>query len=174
MIKRLHKKLINKEITATELTQRYLANIKKSDLNAFITVSEKEALAQAKIIDDKIAAGEDISELAGIPISIKDIILTQDIKTTAGSKILDNYVAAYDATLVAKLKQAGAIIVMSLPWEDQMKIQLMVQLKTLMIKNEYQAAHQAAQQQLWLEIYQFFQLVRILVDQFVNQQPFVE
>ena len=110
MIRELHQKLINQEITVTELTQQYLDKIKKSDLNAFITISDKEALSQAKIIDEKISAGKEISELAGIPISIKDIVLTSGIKTTAGSKILENYIAPYDATLVSKLKQVGVVI----------------------------------------------------------------
>jgi len=112
MIKELHHKLINKQISATELTQDYLAHIKEKnpELNAFITVAETEALKQANIVDEKIKKGEEISLLAGIPVAIKDVIMTENIKTTAGSKTLENYIAPYDATAVKKIKDAGAVI----------------------------------------------------------------
>lgn len=111
MIKKLHEQLIKKQKSAVEITQEYLERAKKSDLNAFITLTEQQALAQAKLIDEKISAGEPISELAGIPCSIKDIILVKDIRATGGSKILDNYISSYDATLVAKLKEQGVVII---------------------------------------------------------------
>lgn len=118
MIKELHEKLIKKEISAQDLAQEFLARAKSSGLNAFITITEKEALEQAKLIDEKIARGEDlpagkegISLLAGIPAGIKDVILTEGIKTTAGSKVLENYVAPYDATAVKKLKAEGMVLI---------------------------------------------------------------
>lgn len=79
-------------------------------LNAFITISEKEALEQAKQADGRMAKGES-SPLLGIPVALKDIYLTKGIKTTAGSKVLENYVPQYDGTAVEKLKEAGAVIV---------------------------------------------------------------
>ncbi|MFH1456828.1 MAG: Asp-tRNA(Asn)/Glu-tRNA(Gln) amidotransferase subunit GatA [Patescibacteria group bacterium] len=112
MIRKLHEKLINKEISAKELTEDYLNKIKNknTELNAFITISEKLALEQADRVDELIARGEDIPFLAGVPVSIKDVIMTEGIQTTAGSQILKNYIAPYDATLVKKLKEHGAVI----------------------------------------------------------------
>ncbi len=110
MIKELHKKLVNKEISAVELTQEYLDRIKKSDLNAFITVTENEALSQARSVDEMISKDMELPLLAGIPASIKDVIMTKGIRTTAGSKILENYIAPYDATVVTKLKKQGIVI----------------------------------------------------------------
>jgi len=81
------------------------------DINAFLEVSENEALEQAQEIDKKIQNGQEISEIEGVPIAIKDNILVQDKRCTAGSKILSNYIAPYDATAVKRLKQKGAIIV---------------------------------------------------------------
>jgi aspartyl-tRNA(Asn)/glutamyl-tRNA(Gln) amidotransferase subunit A len=111
MIKELHEKLIKKEISAVELAAEFLARVKNSDSNAFITITEEEALKEAAGVDEAIAKGEEISLLAGIPGSIKDVILTEGIKTTAGSKILENYVAPYDATAVKKLKENGLVMV---------------------------------------------------------------
>jgi len=111
MIKELHQKLINKEVSAVKLATEYLARAKSSDLNAFITITEKEALEQAKTIDEKIAQGEEVPLLAGIPASIKDLIMTAGVRTTAASKILENYVAPYDATVIKKLKENGLVMV---------------------------------------------------------------
>ncbi len=110
MIKKIHEELITKKYSAIELAREYLLRLKKSDLNAFITITKDEALAMAKIIDKKIASKEDLSLLAGVPMSVKDVIMTTGVRTTAGSKILENYVALYDATAVAKLKDRGAVI----------------------------------------------------------------
>ncbi|MBU3901082.1 Asp-tRNA(Asn)/Glu-tRNA(Gln) amidotransferase subunit GatA, partial [Patescibacteria group bacterium] len=103
--------LKSKNFSATELSQAYLARIKKEDarIHAYLSVMEKVALAQAKEIDAKIADGLEVGSLAGIPCAIKDIILIEGEKCTAGSKILANYIAPYDATVIRKLKKAGAI-----------------------------------------------------------------
>ncbi|MDD5289985.1 MAG: Asp-tRNA(Asn)/Glu-tRNA(Gln) amidotransferase subunit GatA [Patescibacteria group bacterium] len=111
MIKELHNKLINKEISAVELTTEYLARAKKSDLNAFITITESEALEQAAVVDEAIERGEEIPLLAGIPASIKDLLMTEGVRTTAASKILENYIAPYDATVVKKLKENGLVMI---------------------------------------------------------------
>jgi len=104
-------KLVNKKITSVELTEACLARIKEVDdrVKACLTVCEKEALEMAKEADKKREKGE-IGELLGIPCLIKDNIMTADIRTTAASKILENYIAPYDATVVKKLKDAGAVI----------------------------------------------------------------
>jgi aspartyl-tRNA(Asn)/glutamyl-tRNA(Gln) amidotransferase subunit A len=112
MIKDLHKKLINKEITAVELVEEYLSRIENLDkaIFAYLTVTKELALEQAKKVDEKIANGEAIGILEGIPGAIKDMICVKGTRTTAASKILDNYIAPYDATVIARLKEAGAVI----------------------------------------------------------------
>lgn len=112
MIRDLHNKLINREITAVELTQQYFDAIEKKDKDifAYLTLTKDLAFEQAQKVDEKIAKGEEIGILEGIPGAIKDNICVQGIKTTAASKILDNYIAPYDATVIQRLKEAGAVI----------------------------------------------------------------
>ncbi|MFA6383607.1 MAG: Asp-tRNA(Asn)/Glu-tRNA(Gln) amidotransferase subunit GatA [Parcubacteria group bacterium] len=112
MIRELHKKLISKEITAVQLAEEYFARIENMDkaIHAYLTLTKELAMEQAKKVDAKIAVGEEIGILEGIPGAIKDNICVQGIRTTAASKILDNYVAPYDATVITKLKEAGAVI----------------------------------------------------------------
>jgi len=112
MIQELHDKLINQEITATQLVEDYFEVIKEKDskIQAFLTLTKTQALEEAKKVDEKINRGEKIGILEGIPYAIKDNILVKGVKTTAGSKILENYVASYDATVIKKLKNEGAIL----------------------------------------------------------------
>jgi len=112
MIKELHNELINHEITATRLVEDYFTVIEKKDpqIQAFLTLTKERALAEAKKVDEKIKKGEKIGILEGIPYAVKDNILVKGVKTTAGSKILENYVASYDATVIQKLKNEGAIL----------------------------------------------------------------
>jgi aspartyl-tRNA(Asn)/glutamyl-tRNA(Gln) amidotransferase subunit A len=103
----LHKKLVNKELSSVELTKEYLKTIKQKEpeINAFITVCEKEALAQAEEAD-KLIAAEDYTAITGIPYAAKDLFCTKGIKTTSGSKILESYVPPYNATVINKLSDA--------------------------------------------------------------------
>jgi len=111
MIKELHEKLISGEITSVKLTEEYFDNIEKKDANifAYLTLTKEMALAQAKKVDAKIAKGETVGLIEGIPGAIKDNICIKGVRTTAASKILDNYIAPYDATVIKKLKESGAV-----------------------------------------------------------------
>src|SRR3990167_5154594 len=110
-IKELRDLLEAKKISAVELAKEFLSRIKKydKDLNAFITVTEEEALKQADEADEAIAKGEQ-SMLTGIPYAAKDLFSTRGIKTTAASKILENFVPVYDATVIRKLKEQKAVL----------------------------------------------------------------
>lgn len=112
-IKGLHQQLVKKERSASEITQETLDRIAAVEpkVKAFLTVTAEQALAQAKQVDTKIAAGEKIGLLEGIPLGIKDNMCTQGIKTTCGSQILANFVPPYESTVTQKLRQAGAIAV---------------------------------------------------------------
>src|SRR3569832_1954508 len=100
-----------KEISRVELTRHFLARIRQHDrtLNSFITVTEEQALADARAADQRLAAGEG-GALLGVPFAQKDIFCTQGVKTTCGSRMLDNFIAPYDATVVSKLKRAGTVL----------------------------------------------------------------
>ncbi len=107
----LHDKLLNEEVSATEVVESVLARIEavESDVQSYITVTKEEALKQAKKIDEKLANGEEVSDLVGIPVALKDNLSTTGIKTTCASKILHNYQPPYDATVVENLTEAGAV-----------------------------------------------------------------
>ncbi|HZF28312.1 MAG TPA: Asp-tRNA(Asn)/Glu-tRNA(Gln) amidotransferase subunit GatA [Gammaproteobacteria bacterium] len=100
-----------RRVSATELTQHFLGRIERfaPALNAFVTVTAEQALAQAATADRRLAAG-DAPPLAGVPIAHKDIFCTAGVKTSCGSKMLDNFVAPYDATVVERLAAAGAVM----------------------------------------------------------------
>ncbi|OGE02807.1 glutaminyl-tRNA synthase (glutamine-hydrolyzing) subunit A, partial [Candidatus Curtissbacteria bacterium RIFOXYA1_FULL_41_14] len=96
-----------------ELTKYFLDRAQKLNkkLNCYITICAENALKEAKRVDEIIAAGQKISPLAGIPIALKDLFTTKGIQTTAGSKVLENYVPVYDATVVSRLKDNLSIII---------------------------------------------------------------
>ena len=102
----------NKTYSAKEVAQAHLDRIEKVDskLNAFLHVDAEGALAQAAEVDRKLAAGEEIGPLAGVPVAVKDIFTQTGIPTTCGSKILENWRPPYDSTVVARMKQAGMIL----------------------------------------------------------------
>ncbi len=105
-------KLEKGDITAVELVSSSLKKIEETDkkLKAFVTVNTENALLEAKKQDDLRKRGE-AGKLSGIPVSIKDLISTQGIRTTCGSKMLENYIPPYDATVIEKLKKEGAVII---------------------------------------------------------------
>jgi aspartyl-tRNA(Asn)/glutamyl-tRNA(Gln) amidotransferase subunit A len=107
-LKKLSTLLQSKQISATELATHYLQRIEASTLNAFTHVDRSFTLQQAALADQRIAAG-DSTMLTGIPIAHKDIFVTKQWRSTAGSKMLENYVSPFDATVVEHFKQAGMV-----------------------------------------------------------------
>ncbi len=110
-IAELSRGLAEAEFSSEELTRAYLDRIEKFDgqVNSYITVTADEALAAAKAADAQIKAGK-AGPLTGIPIAQKDIFCTNGVKTTCGSKMLDNFISPYDATVISNFKQAGAVM----------------------------------------------------------------
>ena len=111
-IHELHQKLKAGELSSVEATRAMLARIESVDpqVNAYITVTPETALAEAEAADRRIAAGE-MTTLTGIPVGLKDIFVTKGIRTTCGSRILENFIPPYDGTAVSRLKEQGAVIV---------------------------------------------------------------
>ncbi len=105
--------LLKKEFSAEELAKETLAYAEAENpkTNAYLTFSPDRALAAARAVDKKIAAGEQIGPLAGVPVAVKDVIVTKGLRTTCASKLLENYIPPYDATAVIRLEQAGGVIV---------------------------------------------------------------
>ena len=110
-LKELHEKLVSKQIGAEELCRSYIDKIKASDgeINSFITLCEGEAMTAAAAAQKKIDSGE-AGALCAIPLSIKDNICTKGVKTTCASKILEDFVPVYNATVIDKLDNAGAVV----------------------------------------------------------------
>ncbi|MBI4993788.1 Asp-tRNA(Asn)/Glu-tRNA(Gln) amidotransferase subunit GatA [Candidatus Wolfebacteria bacterium] len=110
-IKKINEGLKNKKFSASEITKAFFENIKKNDeiIGAYLNLTENLAYSQADQIDIMIAEGKDIGAFSGAPLAIKDNILINGEMATAASKILENYKASYDATVIQKLKKAGAI-----------------------------------------------------------------
>jgi len=111
-IKQIHQGLLKRDFSAVELAEYFLREIesKNPDLFAYLFFDKQKVLLQAKQVDEWISEGREISELAGIPFAVKDNILVEGIPCTAGSKILENYIAPYDATVIKKLKRKGAVV----------------------------------------------------------------
>ncbi|MBN3941910.1 MAG: Asp-tRNA(Asn)/Glu-tRNA(Gln) amidotransferase subunit GatA [Nostoc sp.] len=112
-IRELHQQLVKKERSAVEITQEALERIQALEpkLHSFLCVTADRALEQAGAVDTKIAAGEEIGLLAGIPVGIKDNMCTKGIPTTCASRILENFVPPYESTATQKLADAGAVMV---------------------------------------------------------------
>ncbi|MFZ3100105.1 MAG: Asp-tRNA(Asn)/Glu-tRNA(Gln) amidotransferase subunit GatA [Minisyncoccales bacterium] len=111
-IKDIRGGLMKKEFSAEELGKAYLDKIEKEndEIFAFLHIARDLAISQAKAVDEKIKNGEQIGILEGIPMAVKDNIMVQDLPCTSGSKILQNYIAPYDATVIEKIKGQGAVI----------------------------------------------------------------
>src|SRR6266700_1085295 len=111
-IDRVREALAAKKISAGELAGEFYKRIeaRNPELNAYLALSPERARMQADKIDALVAAGKPLPPLAGVPVAIKDVISTRGIKTTCGSRILENHVPAYDATAVERLEAAGAVI----------------------------------------------------------------
>src|ERR1700681_2542277 len=111
-IERVREALASKKISARELSTDYYERIaaRNPELNAYLTLSQERAFAQADRVDALVRAGKPLPPLAGVPMAIKDVISTRGVRSTCGSKILQNYVPPYDATAVARLEAAGAVI----------------------------------------------------------------
>jgi aspartyl-tRNA(Asn)/glutamyl-tRNA(Gln) amidotransferase subunit A len=105
--------LLDKKFSAEELTKSALAyaEAENSKTNAFLTFSPERALATARAVDEKIARGEDPGKLAGVPVAVKDVIVTKGVRTTCGSRLLAQYHPPYDATAIVRLEQAGGVII---------------------------------------------------------------
>jgi len=104
--------IAEKRITAANLVEEAYAKIRKEDpeIHAWLTLCQERALAQARRIDAMASRGKPLPPLAGVPVGIKDVMVTQGVRTTAGSKVLERFVPPYDCTAVARLEGAGAII----------------------------------------------------------------
>lgn len=104
--------IAEKRVTASALVEQFYTRIKAEDgaINAWLTLSEDRAYAQAKRIDDLVNKGAPLPPLAGVPVGIKDVMVTKGVRTTAGSRILENFIPPYDCTAVARLEAAGAIV----------------------------------------------------------------
>src|ERR1700684_3320551 len=104
--------LLAKKTSARELAKDFYAQIERRnpEINAFLALCPERAYAQADRVDTAIARGQPLGSLAGVPVAIKDVISTKGVRTTCGSKILENYTPPYDATAIERLENAGAVI----------------------------------------------------------------
>lgn len=111
MIRHLHQELTNGKTTSVRLTETYFEAIEKRDpdIGAYLTLMKEEALRASHEVDERIRRGENVDLMAGIPGALKDNLCVKGLRTTAASKILDNYVAPYDATVVKDLRDVGAV-----------------------------------------------------------------
>lgn len=119
-IHQLHDLLVKKKITSREATEALYRWIRKADgkIRAYLLLMEEDAFRQADQVDRKIAKGEEIGDLAGIPLGLKDILCTKGIQTTCASKILGGYVPFYDATVIRKLKEKDAVFLGKLNMDE--------------------------------------------------------
>ncbi len=111
-IESLSEAVRTKKVSSVDLTRHFQSRIAALDpkLNSFITLNEK-ALDEAKAVDAKIAAGQNPGLLAGVPIAVKDLLCTEGLRTTAGSKVLSNFIPPYSATVVDRLRAQGAVVI---------------------------------------------------------------
>jgi aspartyl-tRNA(Asn)/glutamyl-tRNA(Gln) amidotransferase subunit A len=111
-IARVREGLTKREFSAVELAEKALrfAQAENPKTNAYLHLCPERALAAARRVDEKLARGEDAGALAGVPVAVKDVILTEGVRTTCGSRLLAGYIAPYDATAIVRLEAAGGVI----------------------------------------------------------------
>src|SRR6266404_6468399 len=111
-IDRVRNAIAERTISTTALVEEFYTRIKQEDpeIGAFLTLSKERAAAKAAEIDKLAEAGNPLPPLAGVPVAIKDVMVTRDVRTTAGSKILESFVPPYDCTAVARMEAAGAMV----------------------------------------------------------------
>jgi len=119
-VKEIKKGLEEKKFSTVEIVKEYLEKIKKEDkkIKAFITLREDEAIKEAIEVDKKIASGQELRLLEGLPVGLKDNIATKGLKTTCSSKILEDFVPPYDAGAVVKIKEKGGIVIGKLNMDE--------------------------------------------------------
>ena len=107
----LHEKLAKKELSSVELTNALFDRIDKveKDVHSYVTLDKEGALAQARKVDEMLAAGKELPVLAGVPGAIKDNISTKGLRTTCSSRILENFIPIYDAHVIEKLRGDGTV-----------------------------------------------------------------
>jgi len=112
-IEEAHALLVAGKISSLELTQAALERIRQTDsqVRAYVTVAEEQALEQARQADERLRSGRNVTPLTGIPFGVKDCISTRGIRTTCSSRILENYIPPYDATVIERLAAAGAVLI---------------------------------------------------------------
>jgi len=112
-IREAHELLAKKQVSSVELTTAALDHIHKTDpkIRAFVTVADELALDQARQADERLHKGENVTPLTGIPFGVKDCLSTKNVRTTCSSKILENYIPQYNATVIERLADAGAVLV---------------------------------------------------------------
>jgi len=105
--------LLAKQFSAEEIARQALecAEAENSKTNAFLTLCPERALAAARAVDESIAKGRDPGALAGVPVAVKDVILTRGVRTTCASRLLEKYIPPYDATAITRLEQAGGVLI---------------------------------------------------------------
>src|SRR5438067_8989279 len=111
-IGRVREGLLAGEFSAAELTQETLgfARAENPKTNAYLHLCEDRALLQARRVDERIARGENPGPLGGVPVAVKDVIVTKGVRTTCGSRLLANYIPPYDATAIGRVEAAGGVI----------------------------------------------------------------
>jgi len=119
-IHQLHDLLVKKKVTSKEATESLYRRIHEMEgkVKAYLLLTEEKAHRQADQVDRKIAKGEEIGDLAGVPIGLKDILSTKEIRTTCASKILENYIPFYDGTVIKKLKEREAVFLGKLNMDE--------------------------------------------------------
>ncbi len=112
--------ILSGEITSRQLVEAVFVCIHTTNpsINAYISLNETEAIRKAEEVDSRVSAGDPVGPLAGIPVALKDLLCTRELLTTAGSRILDNFIPPYDATSVARLREADAVIVGKLNMDE--------------------------------------------------------